>query len=297
VLGTILAMLARQNNSVYEELQQFFLKQYHESSAFTASFDELRNNFKTFVGTYFESVIIVVDGLDEAGPRESDCLAKMLKALHRDCVMLKVIVTSRNELPIALVFKNLPKTSIEQIDVTGDISSFITSELETRMSSEGANVLRIRNTKLKSIIIARLIEGSKGMFQWVRYQIDAICELRTDNDIRAALNSLPETLEKTYERILDRANKRDTRFVRRLIFWLVRGVRDMSGEVLANALAIRPFDGDTCLDEGDIPHANEVLEALGGLVITSLKGIVTLAHYSVKEYLESEELKAAKPQF
>ncbi|KAI1869012.1 uncharacterized protein JN550_005999 [Neoarthrinium moseri] len=297
VLGTILAMLARQSKGVRQELNQFFLKQYQESLTFTASFDELRNNFKTFVGPYFDSIIIVVDGLDEAGPVNSDCLAKVLKALHREYQELNVLVTSRNELPIARVFKNLPMTSIEEKEVAGDISSFIISELESRMNSEGRGVLRIRSPTLKGTIITRLMEGSKGMFQWIRCQIDALCELRTDNDIRAALNSLPETLEKTYERILDRVNKRDSRFVRRTLFWLVRGVRDMSGNEMTTALAIRPFDSDTCLDEGDIPHVDEVLEALGGLVTTSPEGIVTLAHYSVKEYLESEELRATKPQF
>lgn len=68
VLGTILASLARQNRDVFETIEKFFLQQCKDTASFPAGFDELRTNFCSFIAGHFQSVIIVVDALDESSP-------------------------------------------------------------------------------------------------------------------------------------------------------------------------------------------------------------------------------------
>ncbi len=298
LLGTLLATLSKQNRAVFDEIQKFFLKQYRETSTFTAEFDELLNNFSIFVGDHFESLVIVVDALDEAGSSNWDCLTHALKVLHQRCHSLKVLVTSRNELPIARAFEDMPKTSIEQSDVARDIRDFITAELASKITQRK---LKLRDPGLELVIRERLVEGAKGMFQWAKCQVETLCKLRNDKAIRAALSNLPRTLQDTYLRILQRVeddHPDDVEIVRKMLSWLVRGIRHLTLEELAEALAIDPEADDTYMDFDAVDNDPEdILELLGGLVTVSADRVIFLAHYSVKEFLVSADMKKTKPIF
>ncbi|KAK3318708.1 ankyrin repeat-containing domain protein [Apodospora peruviana] len=298
VLGTILAMLAKQNRGVFDNIQAFFLDQLKTSPTFTADFDELLNNFAIFLDNSFKSVIIVVDALDESNPAAWDCLTYALKFLHQQCSNLKVFVTSRNELPIARAFEGLPSTSIEQSDVASDIHDFIAAEVAAKIAQKR---LKLRDKDLERVIRENLVEGSKGMFQWVRCQIDTLCKLRNDKAIRSALSNLPRTLQDTYIRILQRIeddHPDDVEILQKVLYWLVRGVRNLTLHELAEGIAIDPESGDNRMDFSAVDtDPEDILELLGGLVTVSAEKVVSLAHYSVKEFLVSEDIRKAKPSF
>ncbi|KAF2711303.1 ankyrin [Pleomassaria siparia CBS 279.74] len=298
VLGTILATLGKQNKEVYAAIEKFFLQQYKDTSAFTADFDELLSNFGTFVNGTLDSAIIVVDALDEAGVKNIDCLTHAFKLLHQQCRSLKILITSRNELPIARAFEGLPRTSIEQNDVASDIKNFITSELSAKISQRR---LKLRDPGLELVIRDSLVDGSKGMFQWAKCQIEALCKLRNDKAIRVALLNLPKTLQETYIRILRRIEDEypdDTDTVRKILCWLVRGIRKPTLDELAEGIAVDPENDDTSMDFDAVDNDPEdILEQLGGLVTVSPDRAISLAHYSVKEFLVSDDLKDVKPAF
>jgi hypothetical protein len=96
----------------------FFSQQYKDTASFAAGFDELRTNFCSLISGHFQSVIIVVDALDESNPANWnshssdfrwDCLARAFQDILRQCGLVKILVTSRNELSISLIFEGLPE--------------------------------------------------------------------------------------------------------------------------------------------------------------------------------------------
>ncbi|KAK3943389.1 ankyrin repeat-containing domain protein [Diplogelasinospora grovesii] len=298
LLGTVLAMLAKQNRRVFENIQDFFLNQLRESPTFTAEFDELLNNFSTFLSGHFRSVVIVVDALDELDSNSWDCLTHAFKTLREECSNLKILVTSRDELAIARAFEDLPSTSIEPADVASDIRDFVSAEIADRIKQRK---LKLRDPDLERVIRESLVEGSKGMFQWVRCQIETLCKLRNDKAIRAALSNLPKTLQDTYIRILQRVedeHPEDVEVLRKVLCWLVRGVRNISLSALAEGIAIDPESGDDCMDFSAVDtDPEDILELLGGLVTVSADKVVSLAHYTVKEFLESDDMRRIKSLF
>ncbi|KAK0726550.1 ankyrin repeat-containing domain protein [Apiosordaria backusii] len=298
LLSTILAMLAKQNSGVFENIQDFFLEQFKMGPTFTADFDELLAEFSTFIGSHFKTVIIVVDALDETSPSGWESLTDAFRTLHEQCASLKLLVTSRNELPIARGFHGLPATSIQQSDVADDIQNFVEAEVEAKVKQRK---LKLRDPELQNVIVNSLVTGSKGMFQWVRCQIDALCKLRNDKAIRSALTNLPRTLQETYVRILQRIedeHPEDVEIVQKILAWLVRGIRNLTLEELAEAISIEPDSGEDSMDFNAVDtDPEDMLELLGGLVTVSPDKFVSLAHFSVKEFLVSEDICKMKPLF
>ncbi|GJN70066.1 hypothetical protein PLICBS_004118 [Purpureocillium lilacinum] len=298
ILGTILASLARQNQAVLLEIESFVLGQYYDCSTRSADFDELLHHFDTFVGSHFRKIFVVIDGLDEAGSENIACLTHALRTLHERCQTVKILVSSRNELPIARAFDGLPFFSIDQSDVAGDITNYITSELRGKTTSRQ---LKLRDPGLQEIIRQKLDEGANGMFQWATCQIEALCKLRNDKAIRAALTDLPKTLHGTYFRILRRIEKEhpeDIYIVRKILGWLVCGARSLTLSELAEAISIDPSEDNGMMDFDAVDNdPRDILEILGGMVTVSTEGYISLAHFSVKEYLVSEEVKRTHPTF
>ncbi|KAF3386295.1 Ankyrin-3, partial [Penicillium rolfsii] len=296
IVSTILSMLASQNNDVFDRIQAFFERQSKENPAYTAEFDELLNNFNNFVANSFETIFIVVDALDESEDRE--CVAEALKRIFETCKYVKVLVTSRHEIDIARTFDHLPNTTIKATDVAGDIELYVKAEVATKIKTRK---MKLRDPNLESVICDTLIDGAHGMFQWVKCQLDQLCKLRNDKAVRSALNDLPKTLHDTYIRILQKVeaeNLDDVEIVHRLLKWLVRGVRNLTLSELAECVSIDLSNPEESFDlDAVFTDAEDVIELCGSLITLSSDGHVALAHYTVKEFLVSEFIKDAMPQF
>ena len=115
--------------------------------------------------------------------------------------------------------------------------------------------------------------------------------------MRHVLGELPETLDETYERILQEIPKSNRMHAHRLLQCLTVAVRPLGVEELAEVLAI-DFDAT-----GGIPELNEdlrwedqeqaVLFACSSLITIVGEGysrVVQFAHFSVKEFLTSDRL-------
>jgi hypothetical protein len=63
----ILASLSRQNIDVFMTIHKLF-EQPKAIASSSARFDELRTNFCSVIAGHFQSVIIVIDALDESSP-------------------------------------------------------------------------------------------------------------------------------------------------------------------------------------------------------------------------------------
>jgi ankyrin repeat protein len=108
--------------------------------------------------------------------------------------------------------------------------------------------------------------------------------------VRTELKRMPETLDQTYDRILQSVPSLHESFVQSALHWLAFATRPLQLQELAEAAVLSPesgsFEPDVCrlLDE------NLILELCGTLV-TASAGVVSLSHYSVKEYIASQRLQ------
>jgi len=136
-------------------------------------------------------------------------------------------------------------------------------------------------------------------FSWVFFQLEVLrkCSL---SSVRSVLAELPESLDETYERILQQIPGPDRVHVYRLLQCLVVAAYPLKVEDLAEILAIDFFaTGMTpILDENSQWEDKEraVLSACSSLItIVQDRGsrLVQFSHLSVKEFLTSNHLAAS----
>lgn len=117
--------------------------------------------------------------------------------------------------------------------------------------------------------------------------MDHLCLLPNDAARRRALNTLPPTLNATYERILQRINKSNKevqQLVQRSLRWLLCSKEPLSSLALCEAISIET--GDTTLDRTAVPDESEILRWCSSLVRRSASGkSLELGHFTVKEFL------------
>lgn len=117
--------------------------------------------------------------------------------------------------------------------------------------------------------------------------MDHLCLLPNDAARRRALNTLPPTLNATYERILQRINKSNKevqQLVQRSLRWLLCSKEPLSSLALCEAISIE--NGDTTLDRTAVPDESEIFRWCSSLVRRSASGkSLELGHFTVKEFL------------
>ncbi|KAH9028273.1 hypothetical protein EDB85DRAFT_2147991 [Lactarius pseudohatsudake] len=118
------------------------------------------------------------------------------------------------------------------------------------------------------------------MFQWVFCQLEMLRHA-VQPDVRVILETLPKTLDETYERVLKDINKNNRDHACRLLHCLAISVWPLHVEELAEILT---FDFDTAW--GGIPKSTRT----GG---TRGSRVVQFSHLSVKEFLTSDHLASS----
>ena len=120
-------------------------------------------------------------------------------------------------------------------------------------------------------------------FRWVKCQLDTLKRCATSQELREALDSLPNELETTYERILGAIDERNSegKLARRALAWLTVALEPLRLAQIIHGLLIdsqqRKVDGD-----GEWLKAS-LLPALSSLVSYNEEtDILALSHFSVK---------------
>lgn len=140
----------------------------------------------------------------------------------------------------------------------------------------------------------------RARFQWVVCQLKALEKCYYPQQLRKALDSLPDTLNDTYEQMLCRISDEHAEFALKLFQWLLFSFRPLRIEELAE-LAIVDFEEDPPVDTGRrFWDPQEVMRICSGLVTTMKEAVddndgprtlVKLAHISVREYLLSDAIR------
>lgn len=133
-------------------------------------------------------------------------------------------------------------------------------------------------------------------FIWASFQLDIICRPSNDKAIRQALQELPRGLEDTYLQLLEQIKKRNLESLDlavRALTWIVASVNPMTLGQIVEAISIDPGDSSSDIEKM-ITDENDLLETIGSLVTlhwTQRDPYVTLAHFTLYEFFQSETLQ------
>jgi Ankyrin repeats (many copies)/Ankyrin repeats (3 copies)/Ankyrin repeat len=152
------------------------------------------------------------------------------------------------------------------------------------------------NAGHSSVLISLSHSCLSHRFHWV------VCHLRTLRHCHPAtvehtLTELPESLDKTYERILQRIPEPKREYARLLLQCLAVAVRPLRVEELATILSINfKSPGGTPIIDNRLRWADQdqavlsVCSSLVGIVEDSGSHVVHFSHSSVREFLTSDRL-------
>ena len=150
--------------------------------------------------------------------------------------------------------------------------------------------------QLRGIQFDSTVILTNSRFLWAKIQLDRICRLRTDRDIRKALNTLPRDLEETYIHILEQIEAKNPEAVediKRVFQWLIGGFCPLPLAVITEAISVHP--GDVAFDEDMIANDLEDLVVMCGSLVTVDKSTghccISFVHFSIEEFLRSKRIK------
>ena len=188
------------------------------------------------------AVFIVLDGFDECekvqGQRMIDFFNSLLNLGE---VVVKTLVLCREEDQLLRSLQNTSSLRITPSALESDIQKFIVGSVRSRRQ---AGDLKLRDSKLEQEIISELAEKAHGMFLWVFFQLNDLCEAPSDAIVRQTLQNLPDGLIETFERILKKMeqSKIKRKIARDVFIWIACARRPMKVEEVREAIAFEPCD-------------------------------------------------------
>ncbi|KAF2006078.1 hypothetical protein P154DRAFT_482839, partial [Amniculicola lignicola CBS 123094] len=294
----VVGQLCRQSGKVPKELHEV-----HKSGK-----NPDMSSLLSILGTTlqaFERVYIVLDAVDESKPRTE--LLTVIRNLSTDARLssLALVATSRRYKEIVDVMKTCSTPiSMSNPLVQEDIGVLVRSTVQADLRyKEWPEELR---REMQETIPKR----AKGMFRWAVCQLDALRRLRPDATIiRTALGNLPKTLDETYDRIFLAIPEDDRLSVQHILHWILYNnelfednisVRTLLAAVQNSSLGLRSPEAHEIYDMEGLQECcsclisvdRERLDLGGGRRYE--RNVVSFAHYTVKEYLESSRVASKK---
>ncbi|KAI0199678.1 hypothetical protein F4808DRAFT_471324 [Astrocystis sublimbata] len=302
-LTFVLRQLCTQKKKVSERMVQAHDRD--EGLSVEGLLDCLAEVSRTFAG----GVHIVVDAIDESSPRDN--LIKVLCQIGSEQRFGRVFLlcTSREESDIIEPVNKL-ESSVTFIDMANphvkeDIERYIHRQL-----TEVPFFLRYYDDSLRDEVKSALTRKAKGMFRWAVCQLDVLKRTRGSENVREAIQRLPEDIFSTYERILTEIPPSEREFARTALALICSDTAGIpTAEVLVKAsLWSVPFN------EINKFTASTLKEICGSLIqLSRLRRVpdrifpnadadqpghrCSLAHYTVKEYLYSSEIANGNAKF
>ena len=144
----------------------------------------------------------------------------------------------------------------------------------------------------------------RDRFRWVECQFRSLKSCpRSEDHLEKLLKSLPQSLDETYERMLLNINTASIDYARRILMWLCFSKRPLTVPELIDGIAVELGDRARLNRKRRLCDGNDLLQICPGFISIALDSkkrsktkndkssyIVSIAHYSVQEYLESDRL-------
>ncbi|KAK6523910.1 hypothetical protein TWF281_001875 [Arthrobotrys megalospora] len=315
VLRSLITQLSEYNNRLSSELRVLYeecdngRKQPDDKTLTSIFLNILHEGPKTF---------LIIDALDECSLQERTRFLNLIAGDMGTQSVSKynVLFTSRKEMDIEQsVAKIGEKTKVYVLpilaqDIDADIRLYVRQFLDHQDNGTFKNL----PPDIRTEIEGKMATGASGMFRWVACQLGVIRKCKQTGAIRRLLNSLPGTLEETYDRILLSIPDETWEIARSALMLLTYSLRPLTLQELADGMVVDIVEQRFDAEEHRLIYYREVLEICSSLVTVSTvehnenemewlrektgieKGysrpqgdntieLIQLAHFSVKEYL------------
>lgn len=306
LLSSVAVQVAQQKDAAFAHLENYFASlNPQDGLQRQPEVDELQELLSDVCAEY-ERVFVIVDGLDECGSAVEEITAGV-RLFADSCLSVSIAIFSRKEPEIEEELAN----AFGYIEIAArkeDLDLYVRAEMINRKQLRR---LGWQNQELAALIKDKLVNGASGMlvspfsetyrkpkahfhsrFRWVTCQLDYLCDLRTNRERREALESLPPTLQDTYQRLLQRvlmAGPTATRLVQKVLHWTAVSI--LSVHEMREAVSIP----DSHLDEfgpDDLYEIEDIFRSCSSLIrrFTLENGNFTsdfigFSHFTVAEYL------------
>ncbi|KAJ5691572.1 hypothetical protein N7488_012307 [Penicillium malachiteum] len=107
-------------------------------------------------------------------------------------------------------------------------------------------------------------------FQWAELQIQALEYCRTEGEIKDALSKVPQTLEDTYQAVLEKINSRDVEWARKIL--------------ITFCLSPLLFDVETVVSMAGLSFPDDLVRICTTSLINVFDEKVQWSHFSVQEF-------------
>ncbi|KAF7925022.1 uncharacterized protein EAE98_007110 [Botrytis deweyae] len=241
-------------------------------------------------------IVCIVDALDECESENNSrksFVQRMHKLLFRPECHMRFVVTSRPYSQIERIFTGLHH-NFPVIRIAGEMESeTISREINLVINHEVQQLDLDEN--VKSYIITRLREMEHRTYLWLHLIMDVIRKrIESSGESRKideSLRSLPKTVEKIYEEILDKSPYRAE--TEKLLHIIVGAERPLSTDEVNVAMNIQIcYDGTQSFDDIQLENSERypgMLRNLCGLFIQFVDSKVYLIHQTAKEFLVATE--------
>lgn len=230
-------------------------------------------------------LVIVIDALDEC--IEPRFFIKGLQQLSK-CSAVKIVVTSRREKELVEDLCDWMAIEMSSKEVAADIAAF----LEYKVCKSP----KLSHPLVRSSVLKLLQSRSNGMFLWVALMIKDLKSKASIYEINDALLTLPEGLDRMYERILSRLHNSlkpsPKKLCLRVLRWVVCATRPLRLKELEEALKLE-YTGETPLFGHDnaLIYTERDIELACGSLLTVRSSTVQLVHLSAREFLQDPSIR------
>ncbi|KAL4808146.1 ankyrin repeat-containing domain protein [Aspergillus unguis] len=283
IFGALLRQFVQKLPVIPEKLETIYKQHLGAGAAITVNecLDLLASVLAVFPRSF-----IVLDALDECQvpvvqrKRLLDELFRLQKVRN-----LGLFATARDNPDVTALFGG--KLSLRIRATAPDVERFLKGHL--------ASLPRVvqQREDLQKEVIAAITESMDGMFLLARLHIDSIQGKRSVKQIRESLKTLPTGLDAAYSEAWTRIGAQlpdEVQTAKDVISWICCATRSLDTRELQHALAIE--DGQTYLDEDNVPEIEDVIAVCGGLVtVDEEQNVVRLVHYTAQEYFERYQEK------
>ncbi|KAB8339216.1 hypothetical protein FH972_022150 [Carpinus fangiana] len=229
--------------------------------------------------------IYVVDGLDEMDLEGASTTLSTFHDLSQTVVEQKIFIACRDEIGMNIRPSFAFRIHVSSLETQEDIRLYIKTQVYRRMQQR----ILTENLDVLEQVKHRLSEEARGMFLWVKLQIEALwLDCFCDEDILSALASLPSDLTATYGRCVARIPAATHDIAIKTLRWLAYAYRPLRVPELQEAVSFSL--SDTEWDSQKIISPDLIISCCANLVMVDQSDYtIRLTHPSVKQYLSGAD--------
>ncbi|KAJ5115984.1 hypothetical protein N7456_000332 [Penicillium angulare] len=248
----------------------FDLFEDHKMKGGEPSSKKIKQVFKDTLAIVPGNIYLIFDALDECGENGSSEQRERLFELVNDLMgehrnKLHILATSRPEQDIKDELEPLMTSTIDlEAHLAEDVKSFVVNTLNKHK-------FKRFSADMKELVKEKLLSSKERRFRWAGLQLDAIKDLHDDEDIKEALETIPQSLEESYMRILNGFGHANTPRARNILMTICTSPVALSLETVAAVVGLK--------------SPESIIEICTTGLVSMFDGMVRVAHFSVQEFL------------